>query len=200
VDEVDKLEYSTRLDEIKRYVRQGKQDEALDLLDGTNWRKVHNVNILLKASELYEACGAYEEARELLEVAHERSPIGRMIIYRLALISIELKAIDEAKEYYDEFVEIAPHDSLKYIIKYKLNEAKGSDDQTLIAILEELRAHDLIEEWLFELACLYRKTTQVDKCIEICDEIALWFGDGPYVEKALEMKMLYHPLDKQQED
>ncbi|MBR0430598.1 MAG: hypothetical protein IJK17_11045 [Lachnospiraceae bacterium] len=197
---MDKLEYSTRLDEIKRYVRQGKQDEALDLLDGTNWRKVHNVNILLKASELYEACGAYEEARELLEVAHERSPIGRMIIYRLALISIELKAIDEAKEYYDEFVEIAPHDSLKYIIKYKLNEAKGSDDQTLIAILEELRAHDLIEEWLFELACLYRKTTQVDKCIEICDEIALWFGDGPYVEKALEMKMLYHPLDKQQED
>ncbi|MCR5641676.1 MAG: hypothetical protein K6G04_10040 [Lachnospiraceae bacterium] len=197
---MDKLEYSTRLDEIKKLVRQGKQDEALDLLDGTNWRKVHNVNILLKASELYEAAGAFEEARELLEVAHERSPIGRMIIYRLALISIELKAMDEAREYYEEFVEIAPHDSLKYIIKYKLNEAKGSDDQTLIAILEELRSHDLIEEWLFELACLYRKTSQVDKCIEICDEIALWFGDGPYVEKALEMKMLYHPLDKQQED
>ena len=143
---MDKLEYSTRLDEIKKLVRQGKRDEALDLLDGTNWRKVHNVNVLLKASELYEAAGAYEEARDLLEVAHERSPIGRMIIYRLALISIELKSIDEAREYYDEFVEIAPHDSLKYIIKYKLNEAKGSDDQTLIAILEELRSHDLIEE------------------------------------------------------
>ncbi|MCR4998752.1 MAG: tetratricopeptide repeat protein [Lachnospiraceae bacterium] len=197
---MDKLEYSSRLEEIKKLLRQGKRDEALDLLDGINWRKVHNVNVLLKASELYEAAGAFEEARELLEVAHERSPIGRMIIYRLALISIELKAIDEAREYYEEFVEIAPHDSLKYIIKYKLNEAKGSDDQTLIAILEELRSHDLIEEWLFELACLYRKTAQVEKCIEICDEIALWFGEGPYVEKALEMKMLYHPLDKQQED
>ncbi|MBO6216020.1 MAG: hypothetical protein J6N76_10920, partial [Lachnospiraceae bacterium] len=178
----------------------GDKEGALDLLDGINWRKVHNVNLLLKAGDYYEQLECYENALDLLEAAHERSPIGRMIIYRLALISIGLGELDRAKDYYDEFVEIAPHDSLKYVIKYRLNEAKGADEMSLIAVLEELRSHELIEEWLFQLACLYRKVSMVDRCVEICDEIVLWFGDGPYVEKALEMKLLYQPLDKQQEN
>lgn len=197
---MDRTDYKERLDEVAGLIVGGKKDEALELLEAVNWKKGRNVNHLLKASEYYEALGRLEQAEELLVTAHDRSPIGRMIIYRLALISIRLENYDAASEYYDEFVEIAPHDSLKYIIKYRLNEARGADENTLIGILEELRSRDLIEEWLFELACLYRKTSQVDKCIEVCDEIALWFGDGPYVEKALEMKMLYHPLDPQQED
>ncbi len=197
---MDKNEYKTRYDEIKQLIKQGRTQEALDIVESTNWRKVHNVNALVKASEVCEEAGRLEEARELLYMAHDRSPIGRMIIYHLAILCVKLGDLDEAKEYYDEFVEIAPHDSLKYIIKYQINKAKGADYTTLIGILEELKEHDFLEEWAYELAYLYHKTMQIDKCIDLCDEIILWFGDGPYVERALEMKMIYQPLDKLQED
>ena len=133
-------------------------------------------------------------------MAHDRSPLARMVVYHLAILSVKLNLLDEAKEYYDEFVEIAPHDSLKYIIRFEMNRAKGADDDTLISVLEELKNHDFMEEWAYELARLYHKSGKTDKCIELCDEIILWFGDGPYVERALELKMLYHPLDKLQED
>lgn len=197
---MDKNEFKTKYDEIKQLIKEGRTDEALDIVESTNWRKVHNVNALVKASEVCEEAGRLEEARELLYMAHERSPIGRMIIYHLAILCVKLGDLDEAKEFYDEFVEIAPHDSLKYIIKYQINKAKGADYTTLIGILEELKEHDFLEEWAYELAYLYHKTMQVDKCIDLCDEIILWFGDGPYVERALEMKMIYQPLDKMQED
>ena len=197
---MDKNEFKTKYDEIKQLIKEGRTDEALDIVESTNWRKVHNVNALVKASEVCEEAGRLEEARELLYMAHDRSPIGRMIIYHLAILWVKLGDLDEAKEFYDEFVEIAPHDSLKYIIKYQINKAKGADYTTLIGILEELKEHDFLEEWAYELAYLYHKTMQVDKCIDLCDEIILWFGDGPYVERALEMKMIYQPLDKMQED
>lgn len=197
---MDKNEFKTKYDEIKQLIKEGRIDEALDIVESTNWRKVHNVNALVKASEVCEEAGRLEEARELLYMAHDRSPIGRMIIYHLAILCVKLGDLDEAKEFYDEFVEIAPHDSLKYIIKYQINKAKGADYTTLIGILEELKEHDFLEEWAYELAYLYHKTMQVDKCIDLCDEIILWFGDGPYVERALEMKMIYQPLDKMQED
>lgn len=197
---MDKNEFKTKYDEIKQLIKEGRTDEALDIVESTNWRKVHNVNALVKASEVCEEADRLEEARELLYMAHDRSPIGRMIIYHLAILCVKLGDLDEAKEFYDEFVEIAPHDSLKYIIKYQINKAKGADYTTLIGILEELKEHDFLEEWAYELAYLYHKTMQVDKCIDLCDEIILWFGDGPYVERALEMKMIYQPLDKMQED
>lgn len=197
---MDKNEFKTKYDEIKQLIKEGRTDEALDIVESTNWRKVHNVNALVKASDVCEEAGRLEEARELLYMAHDRSPIGRMIIYHLAILCVKLGDLDEAKEFYDEFVEIAPHDSLKYIIKYQINKAKGADYTTLIGILEELKEHDFLEEWAYELAYLYHKTMQVDKCIDLCDEIILWFGDGPYVERALEMKMIYQPLDKMQED
>lgn len=197
---MDKNEFKTKYDEIKQLIKEGRTNEALDIVESTNWRKVHNVNALVKASEVCEEAGRLEEARELLYMAHDRSPIGRMIIYHLAILCVKLGDLDEAKEFYDEFVEIAPHDSLKYIIKYQINKAKGADYTTLIGILEELKEHDFLEEWAYELAYLYHKTMQVDKCIDLCDEIILWFGDGPYVERALEMKMIYQPLDKMQED
>ncbi len=197
---MDRAEYKAKIEDIRGLIDSGKTDYAYDMLLAENWKKVPNVNIMMQAGELFAACKKYDEAKELLVMAHERSPIGRMIIYRLALVCVELGELDEASEYYDEFVEIAPHDSLKYIIRYQIAKAKGSDDLTLISILEELKAVDFVEEWAFELAVLYRRTAQADKCIDLCDEIVLWFGDGPYVEKALEMKMLYHPLDKNQED
>ena len=142
---MDRYEYKTKMDEIKELINRGETEEALDYIESTNWRKVRNVNSLMKAAELYESMDKLEEAREMLQIAHERSPIGRMIIYRLALSSIKLNEFDEAKAYYDEFVEIAPHDSFKYLIKYQLNKTRGADDGTLIAILEELKDHDFVD-------------------------------------------------------
>ena len=197
---MEKMEYRTRIEEMKNLISKNKYAEAMNIADTINWRKVHNINDLIAGSESYEAAGKVEEARELLLVAHERSPIGRMILYKLCMISIKLKEIDDAQEYYNEFVQIAPHDSLKYILKYNINVAKGADNATLIKILEQLKENDFIEEWAYELAYLYHKTNQGDKCIALCDEIILWFGDGPVVERALELKMLYQPLDKSQED
>ncbi len=197
---MDKIEFKTKYEEIKELLDKGKNQEAADLVESINWRKVHNVNALVKASEVCAAVNQLDEAKELLYIAHERSPIGRMILYHLALLCVQTGELDEAKEYYDAFVEIAPHDSLKYIIKYKICKAKGADDTTLIAILEELKSHEFLEEWAYELACLYHNNMRIDKCIDLCDEIILWFGEGPYVERALEMKMIYQPLDKTQED
>nr|MCR5581726.1 hypothetical protein [Pseudobutyrivibrio sp.] len=197
---MEKMEYRTRIQEMKSLVSNNRFADAMDVAETINWRKVHNINDLIAGSESFEAAGKIEEARDLLLVAHERSPIGRMILYKLCMISIKLKEIDEAQEYYNEFVQIAPHDSLKYILKYNINVAKGADISTLIKILEQLKENDFIEEWAYELAYLYHKTNQGDKCIALCDEIILWFGDGPVVERALELKMLYQPLDKVQED
>ena len=133
-------------------------------------------------------------------MAYDRSPIGRMIIYKLAEIAIKTKEFDEAQEYYDEFVEIAPHDNLKYILRYEMNKAKGAGLDVLIQILEELKEQEYTEKWAFELAYLYHQAGRSEECINACDELILWFGDGPYVEKALELKMLYQPLNRAQED
>lgn len=197
---MERNEYREKYNRLKSLLDANKQQEAIEIVEGTNWNKCNNVNAIVLAAEVYENAGRYEEARELLYLAHERSPIGRTIIYHLALDCIQLGDMAEAKDFYDEFVEIAPHDSLKYILKYKLSKAQGAENTTLIAILEELKEHDFLEEWSYELAYLYHKTLQIDKCIDLCDEIILWFGDGPYVERALEMKMIYQPLDKMQED
>ena len=123
-----------------------------------------------------------------------------MIIFRLAKVAIKMKNFDEAKDYYQEFVEIAPHDNLKYVLKYEICKAQGANIETLIGILEELKEQEYTEEWAFELACLYHKAGMADKCVEACDELVLWFGEGPYVERALELKMIYQPLNKQQEE
>ncbi|SHJ38512.1 hypothetical protein [Pseudobutyrivibrio xylanivorans] len=197
---MEKMEYRNRIEEMKALISNNKFADAMAVADTINWRKVHNINDLIAGSESYEAVGKIDEARDLLLLAHERSPIGRMILYKLCMISIKLKELDEAQEYYNEFVQIAPHDSLKYILKYNINTAKGADSATLITILEQLKESDFIEEWAYELAYLYHKTNQAEKCISLCDEIILWFGDGPVVERALELKMLYQPLDKAQED
>ena len=197
---MDRYEYKEMIDRVRSLIEQKEMDEAARRLDETNWRKVPSVNALMKAAELYEEVGRLDSAKELLMLAHERSPIGRMVIYRLALVCIRLKEFDEAREYYAEFLEIAPHDSLRYVINYQLSRARGASDEDLISILEDLKEHDFLEDWALELALFYQKTRQIDKCVNLCNEIILWFGDGPYVEKALELKMIYAPLDPDQED
>ncbi|MBO5069995.1 MAG: tetratricopeptide repeat protein [Roseburia sp.] len=197
---MDKYEYKLKLDQIKSLTDANDYQTAAVIADSINWHKVKNVNTLTMAGEIYEAVGRYEESRDILLMAYDRSPIGRMIIYRLAQVAIKMKNFDEAKDYYQEFVEIAPHDNLKYVLKYEICKAQGSDTRTLIAVLEELKEQEYSEEWAFELACLYHKAGMSEKCIEACDELILWFGDGPYVERALELKMLYQPLTRQQEE
>lgn len=197
---MDKYEYKLKLDQMKSLTAENNYQAAAEIADTINWHKIKNVNALMKAGEIYEKTGRYEESKEILLMAYDRSPIGRMIIYRLAQVAIKMGSFDEAKDYYQEFVEIAPHDNLKYVLKYEISKAEGADIQTLIHILEELKEQEYSEEWAFELACLYHKAGMSDKCIESCDELILWFGDGPYVERALELKMLYQPLTKQQEE
>ena len=197
---MDKYEYKLKLDQMKSLTAEGKYEEAAEIADTINWRKIKNINALVKVGEIYEKVGRYDESKDVLLTAYDKSPIGRMIIYRLAEVAVRTKSFDEAKEYYQEFVEIAPHDNLKYVLKYDISKAQGADIGTLIGILEELKEQEYSEEWAYELAYLYHKAGMSEKCIDACDELILWFGDGPYVERALELKMLYQPLTKQQED
>ena len=175
-------------------------ETAAEIADSINWRKVRNINLLIKAGDIYSKQKRYEEAKDVLLMAYDRTPLGRMIIYRLAEIAVRMKNIEEAEEYYDEFVEIAPKDNLKYILRYKISRLKGADVKTLITILEELKETEYTEEWAYQLAYLYHKAGESEKCIDACDELILWFGEGIYVERALELKMHYQPLTKAQED
>lgn len=197
---MDKYEYKLKIDQMKALIAEKDYLSAAEIADSINWRKVRNVNLLMKAGEVYINQKRYEDARDILLIAYDRSPIGRLIIYRLAEIAIKMKNFEEAEEYYDEFVEIAPHDNLKYILRYKLNKAKGADIKLQIAILEEFKEAEYTEEWAYQLAYLYHQAGEGEKCVDACDELILWFGEGIYVERALELKMLYQPLTKSQED
>ncbi len=185
---------------MKALMQKKQYTQAAEIADSINWRKVRNANALMKAGEVYTQAEHYQEAKDVLLMAYDRSPIGRMIIYRLAELAITTKEFGEAQDYYEEFVEIAPHDNLKYVLRYKMNQAQGAGVGELIHILEELKEQEYTEQWAFELAYLYHKAGRSDECIAACDELILWFGDGLYVEKALELKMLYQPLNRIQED
>ena len=197
---MDKYEYNLKLDQIKALSAEEGYMSAAEIADSINWNKIKNVNTLVKIGEIYEKAERYQDARDILLMAYDRSPIGRMIIYRLAEVAIKMGDYDAATEYYDEFVEIAPHDDMKYVLRYAIKKGQGASFDELIAILEELKEEEYTEEWAYELAYLYHKAGKVDKCVEACDELILWFGDGPYVERALELKMLYQPLTKTQEE
>lgn len=197
---MDKYEYNLKLDQIKALSAEEGYMSAAEIADSINWNKIKNVNTLVKIGEIYEKAERYQDARDILLMAYDRSPIGRMIIYRLAEVAIKMGDYDAATEYYDEFVEIAPHDDMKYVLRYAIKKGQGASFDELIAILEELKEEEYTEEWAYELAYLYHKAGKADKCIDACDELILWFGDGPYVERALELKMLYQPLTKTQEE
>ena len=197
---MDKYEYNLKLDQIKALSAEEGYMSAAEIADSINWNKIKNVNTLVKIGEIYEKAERYQDARDILLMAYDRSPIGRMIIYRLAEVAIKMGDYDAATEYYDEFVEIAPHDDMKYVLRYSIKKGQGASFDELITILEEYKDEEYTEEWAYELAYLYHKAGKADKCIDACDELILWFGDGPYVERALELKMLYQPLTKVQEE
>lgn len=197
---MDKYEYKLKLEQIKKLAEVKDYKASAQIADSVNWKKVKSVATLCMIGEIYEKNRQLEESREILLMAYDRSPVGRNIIYRLTLVALKLGNLQEAQDYYEEFLEIAPHDNMKYVLKYEIAKAKGTELEEQISILEEFKEREYTEEWAFELAYLYHKAGKEEKCVDICDELILWFGEGQYVEKALELKMMYQPLNKLQED
>ncbi|MCU6761867.1 stage V sporulation protein K [uncultured Roseburia sp.] len=197
---MDKYEYKLKLEQLKNLVAEGDYATAAELADSINWKKVRNASTLCMVGDIYDKMDRYEDSRELLLMAYDHSPIGRNIVYKLTEIAIKAKDIEAAEEYYGEFSEIASNDTKKYILRYKISCLKEEPLANRISILEELKDKEYTEEWVYELAALYRKAEMGQKCVETCDELILWFGDGEYVEKALELKLLYQPLTKAQEE
>lgn len=196
---MDKYEYKVRAEEIKSLIAQGEYVEAVKIADTIDWHRVKSVMMLCTISDLYKINRRFEESKELLLLAYERHPGGRTIVYSLCELSIKMEEYVQAIEYYKEFVQIAPRDSGRYILQYKLYEAQDVSLEERIAVLEELKKRDYREKWAYELAYLYHRIGLSTKCVEECDELILWFGEGKYVIKAMELKMLHQPLTPDQE-
>ena len=196
---MDKYEYKVRAEEIKSLIAQGEYVEAVKIADTIDWHRVKSVMMLCTISDLYKINRRLEECKELLLLAYERHPGGRTIVYSLCELSIKMEEYVQAIEYYKEFVQIAPRDSGRYILQYKLYEAQDVSLEERIAVLEELKKRDYREKWAYELAYLYHRIGLSTKCVEECDELILWFGEGKYVIKAMELKMLHQPLTPDQE-
>lgn len=185
---MDKYEYNLKLDEINRLVEEENYEEAARIADTIEWKRVRNARTLCMISEIYEVNGRLEDSKDILLRAYQRSQIGRTILYRLTEIAIKMREFDEAVEYYSEFVNAAPHDNSRYILKYKIYRGRGSSLEDQISILEEYKDREYTEKWAYELAKLYNKAGNPQKCIQECDDLVLWFRQGPYVIKALELK------------
>ena len=197
---MDKYEYKLKLEQLQNLVAAGDYATAAEMADTINWKKVRSSNTLCMIGEIYEKTEKYDACKEVLLQAYDHSPIGRNIVSKLAEISIKAKKIDEAEEYYNEFLEIAPKDNMRYVLAYEISCLKDEPLTDRIVILEELKEHEYTEKWAYELAALYGQADMRDKCVETCDELILWFGDGDYVEKALDLKRLYQPLTPTQEE
>lgn len=196
---MDKYEYKIRADEIKSLISEGEYAEAVKIADSIDWRRVKSVMMLCTISDLYKINRRYEDSKEILLLAYEKHTGGRLIVYSLCELSIKLGELVQALEYYKEFVQLAPKDSGRYVLLYKLYEAQEVSLEERIEVLEELKQRDYREKWAYELAYLYHRVGLASKCIEECDEMFLWFGEGRYVLKALELKMLHEPLNADQQ-
>lgn len=197
---MDKNEYRAKLEEIGQLVDRQDYKGALKIVDTIDWRRVRSARTLCMVGEIYEANKRYEDSRKLLLLAHQRAPIGRTVIYRLVELSIKMGEFDEALNYYKKFVEISPNDNSRYILKYKIYRARRSPIEEQIAILQDYKSKEYTERWAYELARLYAKAGMKDACIEECDDLILWFSEGKYVTKAMELKMRFTPLTAAQQE
>lgn len=197
---MDKYEYKVRLQEIKDLIAKGEYVEAASIADTIDWTRVKSVMMLCTISDLYKINRRLEDARDLLLLAYDRYPGGRSIVYSLCELFIKMGDVVQAVEYYKEFVQIAPKDTGRYILQYKLYEAQDVSIEERIEVLKELKSKEYTEKWAYELAYLYHRIGLATKCVEECDELILWFGEGRYVMKAMELKMLHEPLTPSQEE
>ncbi len=196
---MDKYEYKIRADEINSLIEEGEYAEAVAIADTIDWRRVKSVRMLCTISDLYKINRRFQESKDILLLAYEKHPSGRLIVYSLCELSIKMEEYVQAIEYYKEFVQIAPKDTGRYILQYRLYEAQEVSLEERIAVLEEFKKRDYREKWAYELAYLYHRIGLTTKCIEECDEMYLWFGEGKYVIKAMELKALHAPLNAEQQ-
>ncbi len=185
---LDKEEFRIKLEEINRLVEKKDYKKAMEVVDSIDWRRVKNVRNLCVVGEIYAANKRYEDSREIFLLAYHRAPIGKNILYRLIEVSLKMKDVDEATEFYEEYLEVAPNDSTQYILKYKIAKAKQAPLEEQIRILEDYKEREFTERWSYELAKLYYQNGDMDKCLDLCNEMILWFSDGKYVLKALDLK------------
>lgn len=191
---LDRYEFRIKTDQIKKLIQQKDYPAAMKIADTIDWSRVKNMSVLTIISEVYEKNKRYEDSLDILLMVYDRYPAARSVVYKLCELSIQLGDYKEAVEYYQEYVKIAPYDTSRLILKYKICRGQGKDLDTLIKIMEDLKSQDYHEEWAYELARLYHQARRIEKCVAECDEIDLWFGEGYYVTKALELKMRYQPL------
>lgn len=196
---VDKYEYQAKLEEMKKLVDKEEYEEAVAIADTIEWKRVRSVRTLCLVSEIYEIVGRAEDSKNILYRAYRRSPGSRQILYRLTEACVQTQDFDDAVEYYTEYVNLAPHDNNKYILKYEIYKGRGSSVEEQIQVLEELKSQEYTEQWAYELARLYAQAGMIDKCIAECDDLALWFHNGEYVVQALELKKKYAPLTPEQQ-
>ncbi len=196
---MDKYEYQVRSEEIRTLIARGEYAEAAEIADMIDWRRVKSVMMLCTISDLYKINRRFDESKELLLLAYDRHPGGRTIVYSLCELSIKMGEVVQAIEYYKEFVQIAPKDTGRYILQYKLYVAQEVSLEERIEVLEELKKRDYREKWAYELAYLYHRVGLATRCVEECDDLILWFGEGRYVTKAMELKMLHQPLAEDQQ-
>ena len=196
---VDKYEYQAKLEEMKKLVDKEEYEEAVAIADTIEWKRVRSVRTLCLVSEIYEIVGRAEDSKNILYRAYRRSPGSRQILYRLTEACVQTQDFDDAVEYYTEYVNLAPHDNNKYILKYEIYKGRGYSVEEQIQVLEELKSQEYTEQWAYELARLYAQAGMIDKCIAECDDLALWFHNGEYVVQALELKKKYAPLTPEQQ-
>ena len=195
---MDRYEFDIKIEQIKKLMKKKDFATAVKIADSIEWKKVKENPLLIIAADVYEVSGKYDEAREVLLLAYEKTGLGRQLAYRLCRLSVKRGDFNEAEEFYDEFTHNSPYDAGKYILQYEMAKGKGESLETQISILETFIGEDMDDRWAFELAKLYHKAHLAEKCVELCDTIILWFADGKYVEKALELKQLYVPLSENQ--
>ena len=195
---MDRYEFDIKIEQIKKLMKKKDFATAVKIADSIDWKKVKENNLLIIAADVYEISGKYDEAREALLLAYEKTGLGRQLAYRLCRLSIKRGDFKEAEEFYEEFTHNSPYDAGKYILQYEMAKGKGESLEAQISILETFIGEDMDDRWAYELAKLYHKAHLSDKCVELCDTIILWFADGKYVEKALELKQLYVPLSENQ--
>ena len=196
---LDKYEYREKTEQMMKYVQTRSYDKAKEIADTIDWKRVKNASMLCTVSEIYEYTGEYQKSREILFTAYDRSPGSRKIVYRLGTLALRLGETEEALDCYDEFVSMAPKDPNQYILKYKILKAQNAPIKEQIHVLEEFKKAEYIEKWAYELAELYDQAGMTTECLEECDDLILWFSDGAFVQKAMELKMKYKPLTPQQQ-
>lgn len=197
---MDKYEFNIKAEQMRKMAEQGDYKTAMQIADTIDWRRVRNANLLSYVADIYEHNGEYEEAKDILLLAFERAPVGKRFLYKLAEISVKAGDLQDAQEFYHEFCEMSPDDSRQFLLRYLILKAKGASAEQLIAPLEEYTSEEVDEEWLYTLAKLYSEAGCEDACVRTCDKIMLLFGLGQYVDKAMELKLQYRSLSKEQMD